>query len=80
MTKLSILVRAIWDEEAGVWVATSEDVPGLVAEAETTQALEEKLECLIPILLEENGRLPKQTAEVPLFILHERTTKVLLKA
>ena len=27
-------VRAEWDEEAKVWVATSDDVPGLVTEAE----------------------------------------------
>ena len=26
-------IRAQWDSEAGVWVAESEDVPGLVAEA-----------------------------------------------
>ena len=29
----SILVKAEWDSEASVWVATSEDVAGLVAEA-----------------------------------------------
>jgi hypothetical protein len=28
-------IRAQWDSEAGVWVAESEDVPGLVAEADS---------------------------------------------
>jgi len=37
-----------------VWVATSEDVPGLVAEADTMEELVEKLKVLIPELLEAN--------------------------
>jgi predicted RNase H-like HicB family nuclease len=47
-------VRAFWDEEAQVWVATSEDVPGLVTEADTMERLVEKLKVLIPELLEAN--------------------------
>jgi hypothetical protein len=31
----SILINARWDDEAGVWLATSLDAPGLVVEAET---------------------------------------------
>lgn len=34
-------VLALWDSEAGVWVAESEDVPGLVAEAESPNVLAE---------------------------------------
>jgi len=30
-----IQIKALWDEESGVWVATSDDVPGLVTEAQT---------------------------------------------
>ncbi len=44
-----------WDNEARVFVAESEDVPGLVTEAETWNALIEKLRTLIPELLEENN-------------------------
>jgi predicted RNase H-like HicB family nuclease len=51
-------VLAQWDGEAGVWVAESEDVPGLVAEAESPNSLAEKLRVLIPELLELNG-VPK---------------------
>lgn len=48
-------VHAIWDEEARVWVASSEDVPGLATESETAEALVAKLESLIPELLMLNG-------------------------
>ena len=48
-------VRAEWDEEASVWVATSEDVPGLVTEEVTIEGLIEKLKIVIPELLEANG-------------------------
>lgn len=57
-------VRAQWDSEAGVWVAESEDVPGLVAEAESPNMLREKLRVLIPELLELNGVLQKGIASV----------------
>jgi predicted RNase H-like HicB family nuclease len=49
-------VHAVWDEEAQVWVASSEDVPGLATEADTAEALIQKLKTLIPELLSANGR------------------------
>src|ERR1700737_62313 len=48
-------VKAEWDEEAGVWVASSDEVPGLATGADTFEALIEKLRAVIPELLEENG-------------------------
>ena len=50
----SLFVRAEWDEDARVWVATSDDVPGLATEAETAEALMDKLKVMIPELLEAN--------------------------
>lgn len=50
----SLLVKAIWDPDASVWVATSEDVPGLVTEAATVEALALKLRVMIPELLAAN--------------------------
>jgi hypothetical protein len=51
-------VNATWDDEAKVWVAVSDDVPGLVAEAEDVPQVIKKLEVLVPELLEANGVLP----------------------
>jgi predicted RNase H-like HicB family nuclease len=54
-TKQHITVTAFWDTEASVWVAESADVPGLITEAATLEALSTKLETMIPELLEANG-------------------------
>jgi predicted RNase H-like HicB family nuclease len=50
-----IIVTADWDPEAGVWVATTRDIPGLVTEASTVEALRAKLPGMILDLLEEAG-------------------------
>ena len=63
-------IRAEWDEEASVWVATSDDVPGLVTEADTLEALSAKLEIMVPELLEANGL--SFGAEVPYELLARR--------
>ena len=46
----ALTVRAEWDSEAGVWVAESDDVPGLVTEADTLERLVERLRVLVPEL------------------------------
>lgn len=51
-------VRAEWDDEASVWVASSDDVPGLVTEAKTLEALDLKLRSMVPELLEANRCMP----------------------
>lgn len=56
---LAVLVQAEWDGEAGVWVATSDDVPGLVVEHADFGKLGAMVIELVPILLAENGRLPE---------------------
>jgi len=50
-----IVVTADWDAEAGVWVATTRDLRGLVTEADTLEALRAKLPGMILDLLEEAG-------------------------
>jgi predicted RNase H-like HicB family nuclease len=64
-------IRAQWDSEAGVWVAESEDVPGLVAEADSPNALVQKLRALIPELLELNGATSDRTASFHVLYRHE---------
>jgi predicted RNase H-like HicB family nuclease len=62
-------VHADWDPEASVWVATSNDVPGLATEAETIEVLTEKLRVLIPELLEANQLLAGNQPEAISFEL-----------
>ncbi len=62
-------VQARWDSEGGVWVAESEDVPGLVAEAESPNVLARKLRVLIPELLELNGALGAGAEPIE-FVVH----------
>jgi predicted RNase H-like HicB family nuclease len=67
----TILIKAIWDDEAGVWVATSEDVPGLVVEAKTTDELEAELKIVVPELLKLNDSGIAKQQEVPIHLLQE---------
>lgn len=64
----SILVKAEWDAEASVWVATSDDVAGLVAEAPTLEKLRPKLLSMISDLIELN-RIESKLAEIPVHIV-----------
>ena len=50
-----VIVHADWDAEARVWVATTQDIRGLVTEADTIEALRAKLPGMIIDLLEETG-------------------------
>ena len=47
-------VKFLWDDEASVWVATSDDIPGLVLESGSIDALIEKVRFAVPELLEMN--------------------------
>jgi hypothetical protein len=51
-----ITIDARWDGEAGVWIATSEDAPGLVVEAGTWPAMIDEVRLVLPDLLELSGR------------------------
>ncbi len=65
-----LFIRAEWDEEAMVWVATSDDVPGLATEGDTLENLIEKLKVMIPELLEANGEAKE--GDIPFEILTRR--------
>jgi len=49
-------VDLMFDSEARVWVATSEDVPGLVLESGSFDALVERVQVAVPELLELNNK------------------------
>jgi len=64
----------MWDTEAEVWIAVSDDVPGLVTEAETSEQLIRKLRILIPEMLEANGLLKDSEQEdIPFHLSSDRT-------
>jgi hypothetical protein len=44
-------VNAFWDADSAVWVATSENVPGLATEADSLDELQRKLRSMVPELL-----------------------------
>jgi len=77
MTSKPFFIRAEWDEEARVWVATSDDVPGLATEEATMEDLIRKLRIVVPELLEANGI--KVDQEVP-FELMTRRFEIALSA
>jgi DNA-binding NarL/FixJ family response regulator len=45
-------VLLTWDDEARVWIATSEDVPGLILESGSADVLMERVRHAVPELLE----------------------------
>ena len=55
---MSYTVHLNWDPDAAVWVATSEDIPGLVLESGSFDALIERVRVTVPELLELNGTAP----------------------
>ena len=50
--KLTVFLE--WDQEAEVWIATSDDVPGLVLESPSCDALMKRVRQTVPELLELN--------------------------
>ncbi len=55
MQNQTIIVRADWDDEAKVWVATTTDIRGLAVEAATFDLLRDAVTGAIADLIEENG-------------------------
>ena len=51
-------IDAFWDADVAVWVATSDDIPGLATEADSLDALQLKLREMVPELLLLNHVLP----------------------
>ena len=71
----TIIVRADWDDDAKVWVATSSDIDGLATEAATLDALSAKVITMVGELLELNG-FTSEFADIPVHIVAQRTTRV----
>lgn len=52
---MEYIITFTWDNEANVWIATSNDIPGLVLESGSFDALLERTHFAIPELLELNS-------------------------
>jgi hypothetical protein len=70
---LEYIVDLNWDGEASVWVATSDDIAGLVLESGSLDALIERVRFAAPELLELNATKPEV---LPLFFRSERHERV----
>ncbi|MCI9156822.1 MAG: DUF1902 domain-containing protein [Lawsonibacter sp.] len=53
---MELLIKMTWDPDAMVWIAESDDVPGLVLESGSFDALIERVRFAVPELLELNNR------------------------
>jgi len=78
MSKKEFIVQAHWDADAKVWWADSDDIPGLVTEAETFDALVERVVAIAPELLSLNG--VKSTGELPVHVMADRVEQVRLRS
>ncbi|MFN4206089.1 MAG: DUF1902 domain-containing protein [Agrobacterium albertimagni] len=75
MNMRSIIVRATWDDEAEVWLATSNDIEGLAVESESMEKLQPKVMAAVADLLELNG-VGSDLPEIPVHIVAEQIGKV----
>lgn len=68
-------VNLIWDNEANVWVATSDDIPGLVLESGSFDALLERVRLAVPELLILNNT---KTSQSTLTFISKRRERIAL--
>jgi hypothetical protein len=71
-------INCLWDSEATVWVATSGDIPGLVMESGSLDALIERVKAAVPELLELAGTIPLDTHSLVMRLTSERRELVAL--
>jgi predicted RNase H-like HicB family nuclease len=72
-----IVVRATWDQEESVWVAESEDVPGLITQADTLEALQKRLPGIVQDLLGADG--DGEEVEVPIELIAHASSRVTVR-
>lgn len=68
-------IDAEWDEAAGVWIATSAEVPGLCVEAASIETLIVIVENVVPELPVANGVVAADAlGDVPIRVVAGRVT------
>lgn len=72
---MNYLINIIWDNEYKVWIATSDDIPGLVLESDSYDILINKIKHAIPELFELNNI---QNDKINLIFITNRQEEVLI--
>ncbi len=72
---MEYVIHLTWDDEANVWIATSDDIPGLVLESGSFDALLERSRIAIPELLALNSPSP---SPLVLSFVSERRERMVL--
>lgn len=72
---MNYLINIIWDNEYKVWIATSDDIPGLVLESDSYDVLINKIKYAIPELFELNNI---QNNKINLIFITNRQEEVLI--
>ena len=69
---MEYVIHFTWDDEASVWIATSDDIPGLVLESGSFDALLERTRIAIPEMLSLNTSTPQPLSISFISERHER--------
>ena len=70
---MELLIKLTWDPDAAVWIAESDDVPGLVLESGSFDALLERVRFAAPELI----ALNRSDAPATLTFLSRRSERIL---
>ncbi len=73
---MNYVVNFTWDPEAGVWIATSNDIPGLVLESESFDSLKRRVIPAASELLALSGR--QSSSQSTLTLISDYREKVAL--
>lgn len=73
-----VVVKAAWDEEAGIWFVESSDLPGLNVEAASIEEMVKKLPGAVADLLElgEGDAGAQRSYDVPIELIAHASTRV----
>lgn len=72
---MEYIIKLTWDNEADVWIATSNDIPGLILESGSFDALLERVRFAVPELLALNN---PEKSPLTLTFLSERHERIAL--
>ncbi len=72
---IEYVINFTWDNEANVWIATSNDIPGLVLESGSFDALLERTRYAVPEILALND---SKTEPISLTFISERHERMVI--